>query len=66
MKKKKVADAGITTVADMKQQDDEQLLTLSAAMVGVSHAKLVQWRNSFAHPGSCPYKIIDYQMESNP
>ena len=66
VKKKKLADVGITTVADMKKKDDEQLLALSAAMVGVSHVKMVQWRNSFAHPGSCPYKIIDYRKESNP
>ena len=57
----KLVAAGILTVADMKSKSDTELLTLSKELEGVSHKKLVEWRDFASHPGSCPHKIIDHR-----
>ena len=65
-KMKALVNSGVHTVADLKEKDDEELVALSAALDGISHSKLLQWRDSFAHPGTCPYTVIDYRKENNP
>ena len=61
----KLVAAGILTVADMKSKSDAELLTLSKELEGVSHKKLVEWRDFPSHPGSCPHKIIDHRKALN-
>ena len=65
-KGQKLVESGILTVADMKEQDDDQLLTLAPALSGVSLSKLIEWRDSSAQPGTCPYEVLDYRKYTNP
>ena len=65
-KGQKLVENQIFTVADMKEQDDAQLLTLASALSGVSLSKLTEWRDSSAQPGTCPYEVLDYRKYTNP
>ena len=62
----KLVSAGILTVADMKSKTDQELLTLSLELDGISHKKLVEWRETISHPGACPHKIVDHRLAENP
>ena len=62
----KLVGAGILTVADMKAKSDDEILTLSTELDGISHNKLVEWRDTIAHHGTCPHKIVDHKLAKNP
>ena len=62
----KLISSGILTVANMKEHDDNQLLTLASTLSGISVAKLTEWRDTAAQPGTCPYEIVDYRKSTNP
>ena len=65
-KGQKLVESGILTVANMKEQDNAQLLTLVSTLSGVSLSKLTEWRDSSAQPGTCPYEVLDYRKYTNP
>ena len=66
MKSKLLIEMGVLTVADMKEHDDAQLLTLALRCKGILLVKLIEWRNCEANPGRCPHSIIDYRKAANP
>ena len=52
-KGEKLVAAGIFTVADMKGKSDDELLKLSAALAGISLARLMEWRDHTSHLRAC-------------
>ena len=64
-KGQKLVENGILTVADMKEQDDAQLLTLASTLSSISLKSLSEWRDSNAQPDTCPCKVLDYMKYKN-
>ena len=65
-KTQELVDMGIRTVADLKEKDNNKLLTLLAAIDETSHSKLLLWRDLFAHPGTCTYQSLTIERKVIP
>jgi len=65
-KGKKLIDAGVETVQQMKKKIENELLTLTQYISGISVKKLKEWRDCEASLGSCPHGIIYYRIAPNP
>ena len=66
IKGEKLVEQGIRTVRDLKDKSDANLLTIASATAGIPFNKLIEWRNTPAHPNSCPHQVLDHRKANNP
>ena len=62
---KKSIEMGITTAQQIKSNIDADFLTVNESTVGISLAKLTEWRDCEENQGICPHVLVDYHTVRN-